>query len=62
MSSLMTYIITSYSFVKRFVIEKQSGLCRCCSRKFAENDLVIEKQGSRKTYYHKECAERLNIL
>lgn len=40
---------------------KQNGNCRYCKRKFNPTDIVVSNRNG-KTYYHKFCAEKLNII
>jgi CheY-like chemotaxis protein len=40
---------------------KQNGVCRYCNKKFSEEDQIVSN-GKRRKYYHKECAEKLNIV
>lgn len=39
---------------------KQGGKCRFCSIRFTYNDIIIGL-GHGRSYYHKKCAEKLNI-
>jgi hypothetical protein len=40
---------------------KQNGKCRSCGKNFTTDDQIVSN-GKRKKYYHKECAQRLNIV
>jgi CheY-like chemotaxis protein len=40
---------------------KQNGVCRYCNKKFSDEELIVSN-GKRKKYYHRECAEKLNIV
>ncbi|HYY65506.1 MAG TPA: hypothetical protein VE622_00055 [Nitrososphaeraceae archaeon] len=52
-----------YSRVLFMIKVKQNGLCRFCRKKIDNTDIIVIKGSHQKRkYYHKECAERLNIL
>jgi hypothetical protein len=57
----MGYLITEYMHVEAYVLKKQNGLCHLCKRKFNRTDMVVSR-GHPRTYYHKECAERINLI
>jgi CheY-like chemotaxis protein len=40
---------------------KQNGVCRYCNRKFSDEEQIVSN-GKRKKYYHRQCAEKLNIV
>ena len=40
---------------------KQAGLCRFCKIIISRQDEVVSR-GKIKKYYHKQCAEKLNII
>jgi CheY-like chemotaxis protein len=40
---------------------KQNGVCRYCNKKFSEEDQIVSN-GKRRKYYHRECADKLNIV
>ena len=53
----------NYSAVFTRIKAKQQGLCRFCGLRIKENDTIISKAYSRRPkYFHKECAERINLL
>lgn len=42
---------------------KQDGLCSYCSMAISESDTIVSKAYVRKSkYFHKACAERINII
>jgi hypothetical protein len=57
----MRHLIIRYSRVEEYVIKKQNGLCHLCKREFNRTDMVVSR-GHPRTYYHKECAKRLNLI
>ena len=57
----MGYLITEYINVEAYVLRRQNGLCHLCKGKFNRTDMVVSR-GHPRTYYHKECAERLNVI
>ena len=40
---------------------KQNGVCRYCNKTFSDEEQIVSN-GKRKKYYHRECAEKLNII
>ena len=46
--------------VLSLIERKQGGRCRLCSVRFAYDDTIISL-GHGRSYYHKSCAEKLNI-
>jgi len=58
----MVYSIMKYIDAKRFIVKKQNGLCRFCKEEFNSSDTIISAGQINKKYYHKKCAERLNIV
>ena len=46
--------------VLSLIERKQGGRCRLCSVKFEYDDTIISL-GHGRSYYHKSCAEKLNI-
>ena len=46
--------------VLSLIERKQGGRCRLCSMRFAYDDTIISL-GHGRSYYHKSCAEKLNI-
>jgi hypothetical protein len=64
-SSIVCLIMTSllkYMDVERYIILKQNGLCRHCKMKFDRSDMIISSGRANKKYYHKKCADKLNII
>jgi hypothetical protein len=42
---------------------KQNGLCSKCSIRINHDDIIVSKTYSHKSkYFHKACAEKLNII
>ena len=41
--------------------ERQKGVCRKCEKTISGND-KITSAGRRRRYYHRECAELVNII
>ena len=61
------YVIGSgnhnYNVVVTRIRAKQQGLCRFCGRRIKGDDIIISKAYCRRPkYFHKECAERINLL
>jgi hypothetical protein len=54
--------LANYFDVERFIIQKQRGLCRYCEKGFVRTDIIVSRGRASKKYYHKECADRLNII
>jgi hypothetical protein len=53
----------NYSAVLTRIRAKQQGLCKFCGRRIRNDDTIISKAYSRTPkYFHKECAERINLL
>jgi len=40
----------------------QHGLCRHCQARIEVQHNIVSRGGGRRFYYHKECAEKLNII
>jgi len=55
------YINKGPGRVSQAIELKQSGKCRFCGKYFTPDEQVVSN-GKRKKYYHKECAQMLNIL
>lgn len=58
----MPSLLTKYMDVERYIILKQNGLCHHCKTKFDRKDMIISSGRVHKKYYHKKCADRLNII
>ena len=58
----VVYSIIRYIDAERFILKKQSGLCRLSKKKFNKTDMIVSAGQIHKKYYRKECAERLNII
>jgi hypothetical protein len=58
----MACTFATYFYVERFVIQKQRGLCRYCDEGFARTDIVVSTGQSNRKYYHRRCADLLNII
>jgi hypothetical protein len=61
------YIINTdnhnYNAVLTRIRAKQEGLCRFCGQRIKDKDTIISKAYRRRPkYFHKECAERINLL
>ena len=61
------YIINAdnhnYNAVLARIRAKQQGLCRFCGRRIEGNDTIISKAYSKRPkYFHKKCAESINVL
>jgi hypothetical protein len=53
----------NYNAVITRIRIRQEGLCRFCAERINESDIIISKSYSRRPkYFHKECAERINLL
>jgi hypothetical protein len=53
----------NYNAVLTRIRAKQEGLCRFCGRRIKDKDIIISKAYSgRPKYFHKKCAERINLL
>jgi hypothetical protein len=62
-SNKMTrFLLIRYIDAEKFILKKQKGLCRCCKQKFNKTETLVSAGQVNKKYYHKECAERLNII
>ena len=61
MPSRLFYINKGPGRVSQAIEVKQSGKCRYCGKYFTTDEQVVSN-GKRKKYYHKECAQMLNIL
>jgi len=57
----MFYISKGPGRVSQTIQLKQSGKCRCCEKDFSPDEQIVSN-GKKKKYYHRECAEKLNIL
>lgn len=61
MPSRLFYINKGPGRVSQAIGLRQSGKCRYCGKNFTTEELIVSN-GKRKKYYHKECAQKLNIL
>jgi hypothetical protein len=61
MPSKLFYINKGPGRVTQTIELKQMGKCRCCGKNFTPDEQIVSN-GKRKKYYHKVCAQRLNIL
>ena len=61
MPSRLFYINKGPGRVSQAIELKQSGKCRYCGKFFTADEQIVSN-GKRKKYYHKECAQMLNIL
>ena len=61
MPSRLFYISKGPGRVSQTINLKQSGKCRYCGKSFTPDEQIVSN-GKKKKYYHRECAERLNIL
>jgi hypothetical protein len=61
MPSRLFYISKGPGRVSQTINLKQSGKCRYCGNNFFPDEQIVSN-GKRKKYYHRGCAERLNIL
>jgi hypothetical protein len=61
MPSRLFYINKGPGRVSQAIELKQSGKCRRCGKYFTADEQIVSN-GKRKKYYHRECAENLNIL
>lgn len=43
------------------IMVKQAGLCRFCKSMISKNDEIVSN-GRNKKYYHRRCAQKLNII
>lgn len=43
------------------IMLKQAGLCRFCKNIISRHDEIVSN-GKNKKYYHKQCAQELNII
>ena len=63
--STMVKIMRNANAAERRIIDliklKQAGLCRFCKSIISKHDEIVSR-GKIKKYYHKQCAERLNII
>lgn len=60
MPSRLFYISKGPGRVSQTIHLKQSGKCRYCEKNFSPDEQIVSN-GKKKKYYHRECAERLNI-
>ena len=44
-----------------YIKARQNGDCWHCQSKFSDNDQIVSS-GATAKYYHRHCAERLNII
>jgi 5-methylcytosine-specific restriction endonuclease McrA len=58
---MVGYLIIRYKRIERNVLKRQNGLCRLCKGEFNRTDMVVSR-GHPRSYYHKECAERVNLI
>ena len=61
MPSRLFYISKGPGRVSQTIHLKQSGKCRYCGKDFSSDEQIVSN-GKKKKYYHRECAEKLNIL
>jgi|SRR5215210_1241609 hypothetical protein len=61
MPSRLFYISKGPGRVSQTIQLKQSGKCRYCGKDFSSDEQIVSN-GKKKKYYHRECAETLNIL
>ena len=61
MPSRLFYINKGPGRVSQAIEVKQSGKCRYCGKYFTMDEQIVSN-GKRKKYYHKECAQMLNII
>jgi hypothetical protein len=61
MPSRLFYINNGPGRVSQAIELKQNGKCRCCGKNFTSEEQIVSN-GKRKKYYHRECAQKLNIL
>jgi hypothetical protein len=61
MPSRLFYINKGPGRVSQAIELKQNGKCRCCGKDFTSDEQIVSN-GKRKKYYHRECAQKLNIL
>jgi hypothetical protein len=58
-------IIDTSQFMAPHVVanlrKRQNGKCNFCATDFIKGDIIIGS-GHPRSYYHKSCAEKLNIL
>ncbi|MGI0044826.1 MAG: hypothetical protein ACRD47_14060, partial [Nitrososphaeraceae archaeon] len=59
---LMLPDISRFCELQFFIQKKQNGLCRQCGNKLEMKDLIVKSGTKKRRYYHKECAEMLNII
>ena len=60
MPSRLFYINKGPGRVSQAIEMKQNGKCRRCGKDFTSDEQIVSN-GKKKKYYHRECAERLNI-
>lgn len=58
---IMRYANAAERRVIDIIKVKQAGLCRFCKSIISRHDEVVSN-GKNKKYYHKQCAQKLNIL
>ena len=51
-----------WSQIMRNVKNRQDGVCRLCEKEITIDDSIVSKQNCKTVYYHKHCAERINLL
>jgi hypothetical protein len=61
MPSRIFYINKGPGRVIQAIELKQNGKCRNCGKTFTTDEQIVSN-GKRKKYYHKECAQKLNIV
>jgi hypothetical protein len=61
MPSRLFYINKGPGRVSQAIEMKQNGKCRCCGKDFTSDEQIVSN-GKRKKYYHRDCAQKLNIL
>ena len=48
--------------IHNLVRTTQHGLCRHCQMRIEQQDKIVSRGRSRRFYYHKHCAKKLNII
>ena len=52
----------SLNRIQNLIRSNQHGLCRHCKTRIEEQDRIVSRGRTTRFYYHKECAEKLNII
>ena len=55
-------IPSARSRILQRIKSKQKGLCWHCNRQITEVHNIVSRGKKPRYYYHKECAEKLNII